>query len=121
MRYQGASLSLLKTDVGSYNDIVGAKKKTFYGLSGLGDLALTCSSLRSRNTNFGYVLGKKKKFEKKSKILAEGFESCQSICSLGIKYRVELPICNSVRKVLQGENVEKVMGELLSRPLQFEK
>ena len=100
---------------------MGAKKNTFYGLSGLGDLALTCSSLSSRNTNFGYVLGKKKKFEKKSKILAEGFESCQSICDLGIKYRVELPICNSVRKVLQGENVEKVIDELLSRPLQFEK
>ena len=40
---------------------MGAKKNTFYGLSGIGDLTLTCSSLKSRNTRLGYLLAKKKK------------------------------------------------------------
>ena len=40
---------------------MGAKKNTFYGLSGIGDLTLTCSSLKSRNTKLGYLLAKKKK------------------------------------------------------------
>ncbi len=100
---------------------MGAEKRTFYGLSGLGDLALTCSSLRSRNTYLGFVLGKKGTFSKKTKTLVEGFESCESVCNLGIKHGVELPICNSVKKVLHGANIDKVINELLSRPLQFEK
>ena len=40
---------------------MGAKKNTFYGLSGIGDLTLTCSSLKSRNTKLGYLLAKKKR------------------------------------------------------------
>ena len=40
---------------------MGARKNTFYGLSGIGDLTLTCSSLKSRNTKLGYLLAKKKK------------------------------------------------------------
>ena len=47
-------------------------------------------------------------------------ESCESICMLGKKYSIELPICNSV-KILNGKSVDKIMTSLLSRPLQFEK
>ncbi len=98
--------------------IMGAKKETFYGLSGIGDLTLTCSSLKSRNTKFGYLLAKKKK---KTAQLLEGLESCESICNLGKKLNVELPISNSVRKVLEGFDINKTVIKLLSRPLQFEK
>ena len=48
-------------------------------------------------------------------------ESCESVCALGKKFNVELPICNSVKKILSGHTVEKIMSNLLSRPLQFEK
>ena len=48
-------------------------------------------------------------------------ESCDSICELGRKYAVELPICNSVKKILSGQKVDKIIAHLLSRPLQFEK
>ena len=48
-------------------------------------------------------------------------ESCESICMLGKKYSIELPICNSVKKILNGKSVDKIMTSLLSRPLQFEK
>ena len=43
---------------------MGAKKTTFYGLSGIGDLTLTCSSLKSRNTKLGYMLAQKKKSQR---------------------------------------------------------
>ena len=98
---------------------MGARKNTFYGLSGIGDLTLTCSSLKSRNTKLGYLLAKKKK--KVLNEVVEGMESCESICMLGKKYSIELPICNSVKKILNGKSVDKIMTSLLSRPLQFEK
>ena len=97
---------------------MGAKKNTFYGLSGIGDLTLTCSSLKSRNTKLGYLLAKKKK---KSNAVLEGMESCDSICNLGRKFYVELPICNSVKKILKGKSFNEITKTLLSRPLQFEK
>ena len=97
---------------------MGAKKNTFYGLSGIGDLALTCSSLKSRNTKLGYLLAKKKK---KANAVVEGMESCDSICSLGKKFDVELPICNSVKKILSGKSFNEITKMLLSRPLQYEK
>ena len=100
---------------------MGAKRKTFYGLSGIGDLTLTCSSLKSRNTKFGYDLAKGGKLNNlKADCTLEGFESCESICKLGQKYEVELPLCNSVKKLLNGENAQLVISNLLSRPLQFE-
>ena len=102
---------------------MGAKKNTFYGLSGIGDLNLSCSSLKSRNTKLGYYLGKNIPLDevKKRGILTEGLYSCDSICSLGKKYNVELPICNAVKKIINGFDVEKIVYNLLSRPLQFEK
>ena len=100
---------------------MGAKRKTFYGLSGIGDLTLTCSSLKSRNTKFGYDLAKGRKLNNlKVDCTLEGFESCESICKLGQKYEVELPLCNSVKKLINGANAELVISNLLSRPLQFE-
>ncbi len=100
---------------------MGAKRKTFYGLSGIGDLTLTCSSLKSRNTKFGYDLAKGGKLVNlKANCVLEGVESCESICKLGQKHDVELPLCNSVKKLISGENAKTVISNLLSRPLQFE-
>ena len=97
---------------------MGAKKSTFYGLSGIGDLTLTCSSLKSRNTKLGYLLAKGKS---KTNQLFEGLESCESICKLGDKFSLELPICNAVKRILNGSDINKIVTNLLSRPLQFEK
>ena len=100
---------------------MGAKRKTFYGLSGIGDLTLTCSSLKSRNTKFGYDLAKGGKLDDlKANCVLEGFESCESICKLGQKYCVELPLCNSVKKLISGVSANTIISNLLSRPLQFE-
>ena len=97
---------------------MGAKKSTFYGLSGIGDLTLTCSSLKSRNTKLGYLLANGKN---KTNQLFEGLESCESICKLGKNFSLELPICNAVKKILNGSDINKIVTNLLSRPLQFEK
>ena len=97
---------------------MGAKKSTFYGLSGIGDLTLTCSSLKSRNTKLGYLLAKGKS---KTNQLFEGLESCESICKLGNKFSLELPICNAVKRILNGYDIKKIVTSLLSIPLQYEK
>ena len=100
---------------------MGAKRKTFYGLSGIGDLTLTCSSLKSRNTKFGYDLARGGRLDNlKANCVLEGLESCESICKLGQKYNVELPLCNSVKKLISGANANTIISKLLSRPLQFE-
>ena len=52
--------------------------------------------------------------------MLEGIDSCASICSLGQIYDVELPLCNAVDKIINGVEVDKIISDLLSRPLQFE-
>jgi glycerol-3-phosphate dehydrogenase (NAD(P)+) len=99
---------------------MGARRNTFYGLSGIGDLTLSCSSLKSRNAKFGFNLAKSKSHSNRN-ILLEGIESCESICALGEKLNVDLPISKSVKSIIHGRNANKVICELLSRPLQFEK
>ena len=100
---------------------MGAKRQTFYGLSGIGDLILTCSSLKSRNTRLGFYLAKGGEIsEFKKNNLLEGVNSCESICNLGKIHNVELPLCHSVKKIIEGVNADKIISDLLSRPLQFE-
>ena len=100
---------------------MGAKRNTFYGLSGIGDLTLTCSSLKSRNTRLGFEMAKGRKLiHLKQKCVLEGVESCQSICNLGDSFKVELPLCNSIKKIINGAKVDSIILNLLSRPLQFE-
>lgn len=100
---------------------MGARRNTFYGLSGIGDLTLTCSSLKSRNTKFGFYIAKgEKSRDIRENFVLEGVDSCESICNLGEKYNVELPLCNSVRRIINGMEVDKVISNLLARPLQNE-
>ena len=102
---------------------LGAKEETFKGLSGLGDLNLSCNSLKSRNMMLGYQLGKGKPIQTlvEDNILNEGINSCASICEIGELNKVNLPICNAVKEVLEGNSISNIISDLLSRPLQFEK
>ena len=101
---------------------MGADEKTFKGLSGLGDLNLSCNSLKSRNMNLGYKLGKKFLLSEiiLENNLNEGLNSCTAICALGKEHSVDLPICNAVKEILDGKSISNVIYNLLSRPLQFE-
>jgi len=98
---------------------LGAEEKTFYGLSGLGDLVLTCSDDLSRNRRFGKELAKKNNIEvalKNVGATVEGLNTLKIVLKLSKKYKVELPICEQVLKVVTGENSpEDAVKELMSR------
>ncbi len=98
----------------------GAVDKTFYGLSGMGDLILTCTGDLSRNRQFGLSLGKGSgKVDKK--YVVEGVHTAKAVVELSLKLGVEMPIAEAVYSVVYDEKeIEKVMIELLSRPVKEE-
>ena len=97
----------------------GAKEKTLSGLSGFGDLSLTCNSEKSRNFVFGLSLGCKKIFKKNTTVegVATAFAVSQKAKALGI----EMPITSSVSALVKGStSAEEVIHSLLSRPTKEE-
>jgi glycerol-3-phosphate dehydrogenase (NAD(P)+) len=99
---------------------LGADPLTFAGLAGLGDLVATCSSRLSRNRTFGERLGKGDTLAQAEAAnhgqIAEGVKSCQSICELGLRHDVELPIADAVRRVChEGLSAAEMGKELISR------
>jgi glycerol-3-phosphate dehydrogenase (NAD(P)+) len=102
----------------------GAKLETLAGLSGLGDLVLTCSSKQSRNFSLGRALGEgvtaKDALSGKSSV-AEGADTAPAVVALAKSLAVEMPICEAVTNVLSGAlSVDDAIGSLLSRPFKSE-
>lgn len=99
---------------------MGAKKETFYGLSGLGDLATTCISQYSRNRHFGEEIGKGKKSKdiiKESEMVVEGVATTQSAHDLSKKYKIEMPITAEIHKVIyENKDPKKAVYDLMTRP-----
>jgi glycerol-3-phosphate dehydrogenase (NAD(P)+) len=98
----------------------GAKIATMMGLSGLGDLTLTCNSAQSRNLSLGLALGKG---EKLADVLArgvsvsEGVFSAEAVRGLAGRHGVEMPICLAVDAVLNhGADIDATIESLLDRP-----
>lgn len=99
---------------------LGASPLTLAGLAGLGDLVATCSSPLSRNRTFGEHLGKGASLGEAEKAnhgqVAEGVKSCLSICELGDRHGVELPIVDAVRRVCHEDmSAAALAKELISR------
>ncbi|MHA6784840.1 NAD(P)H-dependent glycerol-3-phosphate dehydrogenase [Pseudonocardia saturnea] len=99
---------------------LGADPLTFAGLAGLGDLVATCSSPLSRNRTFGERLGRGDSLAQAEEAnhgqVAEGVKSCSSICELGARHGVELPIADAVRRVChEGLSAAEMGKELISR------
>lgn len=99
---------------------LGADPMTFAGLAGLGDLVATCSSPLSRNRTFGERLGRGESLAQAERAnhgqIAEGVKSCLSICELGVRHDVELPIADAVRRVChEGLSAAEMGKELISR------
>ena len=98
---------------------MGAKKETFYGLSGLGDLATTCISKYSRNHHFGEEIGKGKSLKealKETEMVVEGVATTESAYELAKKHRVEMPIINEIYKVLyEKKDPKKGVHDLMTR------
>lgn len=103
---------------------MGAKPKTFAGLSGMGDLIVTCMSRHSRNRYVGDQIGQGKKLKevlKSMDMVAEGVETVKSINALAAKYHVTTPIADAVYDTLFNERDPiKVTYELMTRDTKSE-
>lgn len=103
---------------------MGAKEKTFSGLSGIGDLVLTCTSPLSRNYTVGIKLGQGMKLKEildQTRSVAEGVATAESAFGLSKKYNIEMPIVEQVYRVLY-EDKDPVLAvkDLLERSLKTE-
>ena len=97
---------------------MGARAETRAGLSGLGDLSLTCASMQSRNFAAGHALGAG---AARPGGTVEGVATARAACELGAGLGVELPIAAAVADVLEGRlTISEAMKALLSRPLREE-
>ena len=95
-------------EISTLGEILGGKKETFYGLTGLGDLIVTCLSEHSRNRRAGKLLGQGMKLEdikKEIGMVIEGVENIDVAYALANKYDVDMPIVDAVYKVLY-ENLD---------------
>ena len=103
---------------------LGARPETLAGLSGLGDLVLTCSSTSSRNFSLGLGLGKGQSAEtllSDRRTVAEGAFTAPVLREAARKYQVDMPVTEAVCALLEGgANVGQVVGALLARPLRAE-
>jgi len=98
---------------------MGGNAKTFYGLSGIGDLIVTCNSKHSRNRRAGVLIGKGYTLDeavKEVKMVVEGAVSAKAALELARKYNVSVPIIEAVNQVLfEGKTAIDGMWELMER------
>ena len=103
---------------------MGGKAETFAGLTGIGDLIVTCASMHSRNRRAGILIGQGKTMKEamdEVKQVVEGVFSAKAALELGKKYEVELPIIEAVNRVLfEGENVSEAVRALMLRDKKIE-
>ena len=101
----------------------GGKAQTLSGLSGIGDMMLTCNSFQSRNMSLGAALGAEpdrswtpEEILAARDKLAEGFWTAAAVTALAEKLKVEMPICEGVNAVLhRGETIRSMVDSLISR------
>jgi glycerol-3-phosphate dehydrogenase (NAD(P)+) len=98
----------------------GARRETLVGLSGLGDLVLTCSSTNSRNYSLGKGIGEGRSAAEllaDRKTVAEGAFTAPVLARLAREKGIDMPIVDAVDALIAGRaNVDEVLGALLSRP-----
>jgi len=98
---------------------MGARKETFFGLSGIGDLATTCMSPHSRNRSLGEEIGKGKKLKEvlnNTEMIVEGITTAKSAYALSRKVGVEMPIAEKIYKVLyEDKEPREAVKELMTR------
>lgn len=98
---------------------MGGKAETFMGLSGIGDLIVTCTSMHSRNRRAGIMLGEGKSLEETLKavhMVVEGVNTAKAAYDLSVKYNVDMPITKEINEVLFcGKDARKAVMELMSR------
>jgi glycerol-3-phosphate dehydrogenase (NAD(P)+) len=98
---------------------LGARAETLAGLSGLGDLVLTCTSLQSRNFRYGCALGRGEGFD--PKITVEGVATARAVVRLAGEKAIDMPVTAMVDALASGRiALNDAIGQLMSRPLKQE-
>jgi glycerol-3-phosphate dehydrogenase (NAD(P)+) len=103
---------------------LGAKPQTLMGLSGFGDLSLTCSSAKSRNYSLGYDMGQGKSLEeilRAQKSVSEGVYTAGVVVEIARRHGLEMPICEAVHAIVDGKSdPDMELARLLARPMRAE-
>ncbi len=106
-------------EIGRLGMAMGGKFETFSGLSGIGDLVVTCASMHSRNRRAGILMGQGKSMEEamaEVKMVVEGVYSAKAALMLARKYEVDMPIVQGVNEILfEGKSVGEGIKELMIR------
>ena len=104
--------------------VMGGKPETFSGLTGIGDLIVTCASMHSRNRRAGILIGKGYTMDeamKEVKMVVEGVYSAKAALKLAEKYHVTMPIVEQVNEVLfDGKSAKDALAELMLRDKRME-
>ena len=112
------------TEISRLGMAMGGRRETFFGLSGIGDLIVTCASMHSRNRRAGILIGQGHTMEEameEVKMVVEGVYSARAAVGLAEKYHVSLPIIEQVNQVLfYGKAAADAVGELMLRDKKIE-
>ena len=107
------------TEMARLGVALGGRKETFAGLSGMGDLIVTCTSMHSRNRRCGILIGQGKDVQTAMAEVGatvEGYYAALSAHQLSTKAGVEMPICQRAYRVLyEGQPVQEVVNQLMTR------
>ncbi|MCR5734679.1 MAG: NAD(P)H-dependent glycerol-3-phosphate dehydrogenase [Lachnospiraceae bacterium] len=107
------------TEIARLGVTMGGNIKTFAGLTGIGDLIVTCASMHSRNRRAGILIGQGKSMKEamdEVKMVVEGVYSAKAALELGKKYNVSLPIIEQVNEVLfDGKSAAEAVKDLMER------
>ena len=107
------------TEIGKLGKKMGAQMETFYGLSGIGDLIVTCASKHSRNRKAGYLIGQGRTMQQamdEVQMIVEGVYSAKAGLTLSEKFGIETPIIQAVNQVLfENKNPKQAVDELMQR------
>ena len=112
------------TEISRLGTAMGGRFETFCGLTGIGDLIVTCASMHSRNRRAGILIGQGKSCEEamaEVKMVVEGVYSAKAAMELAKKYDVQLPIIEQVNAVLfEGKSADQAVKDLMLRDKKIE-
>lgn len=112
------------TEIARLGTAMGGRFETFFGLTGIGDLIVTCASVHSRNRKAGYLIGQGKTMQEamdEVQMVVEGVYSAKAAMALAKKYDVQLPIIEQVNAVLfEGKSADQAVKDLMLRDKKIE-
>ena len=128
MGFGDNSLAMLITrgaaEIMRMGEAMGCERTTFMGLSGIGDLIVTCTSRHSRNNRCGTLIGQGKTYEEAAKeigMVVEGYYALEAAIALSQTYQVEMPITQAVYDIIVKKmNPKDVMKRLMNREIKSE-